>query len=94
MKDLTNAPSINQEATPAVAVEAYHWYMYHEWTLHECRYLFGRDAEHLFALYEKYVEQSRTTQWGADDLFFTILKDDEKDCLVKQAITCWLQRKK
>jgi hypothetical protein len=82
----------NTEPTPAQCVEAYHWYMQHEWDLHECRYLFGRDAEHLYRLYEQYETQCTTTKWGVDDLFFSILKDDEKECLVKQATACWLQR--
>lgn len=78
-----------QPLTPAQYVEAYHWYMQHEWNAYECRYLFGRDAEHLFNLYERYEEQSVGTKWGVDDLFFSILKDDEKDCLIKQAVASW-----
>jgi hypothetical protein len=78
--------------TPAQYVEAYHWYMQHVWTLHECLYLFGRDSEHLFALYEKYESQSFGSQWGVDDLFFSILKDDEKERLINQAALVWREK--
>ena len=81
-----------QPLTPAQYVEAYHWYMQHEWDAYECRYLFGRDAEHLFALYEKYEAQSYGSQWGADDLFYSILKDDEKERLVSQAAQVWREK--
>ncbi|MBR2194907.1 MAG: hypothetical protein IJ911_04760 [Salinivirgaceae bacterium] len=81
-----------QPLTPAQYVEAYHWYMQHEWNAYECRYLFGRDAEHLFALYEKYEAQSYGSQWGADDLFFSILKDDEKERLINQAALVWREK--
>ena len=81
-----------QPLTPSQYVEAYHWYMQHEWDAYECRYLFGRDAEHLFALYEKYEAQSYGSQWGADDLFYSILKDDEKERLVSQAAQVWREK--
>ena len=82
----------NVNLTPAQTVEAYHWYMQHEWNSGECRYLFGRDAEHLYNLYQTYEIQSHTTQWGVDDLFFTILKDDEKERLVSRAATIYAQK--
>ncbi len=82
---------MNSQPTPAQCVEAYHWYMQHEWTAAECQMIFGRDAAHLYNLFQSYEEQARTTQWGVDDLFLTILKDDEKDCLLRRPIAVWQQ---
>ncbi|MBR4620524.1 MAG: hypothetical protein IKO46_06040 [Salinivirgaceae bacterium] len=81
-----------QTLTPAQYVEAYHWFMRYEWNIYECRYLFGRDAEHLYMLYEKYESEAFACKWGADDLFFSILKDDEKERLANHAAQVWREK--
>jgi len=78
-----------QQPTPAQCVTAFYWYMQNQWNEQECRLLFGRDAEHLYPLYERYEIDCASTKWGVADFFFSILEADEQERLMRQALEAW-----